>query len=119
MTQYMISVWHDPADEERMEAMTPEQMQQVFEDVDAFNAKLTEAGKWVFGGGLETKESTTCVDARGGDAVVTDGPYSEAKEYLGGFWVLELADMDEALRVAAEASKACAGKVEVRPFQAE
>ena len=49
----------------------------------------------------------------------TDGPYLEAKEYLGGFWVIEAADLDEALRLAADGSKACRGRVEVRPFQTE
>ena len=52
MTQYMLSVHHDPADVDRMEAMTPEEMQVVFEAVDAFNTEVTAAGKWVFGGGL-------------------------------------------------------------------
>ena len=52
-------------------------------------------------------------------SVLTDGPYLEAKEHLGGFWVIEAPDLDVALRLAAEGSKACRGKVEVRPFQTE
>lgn len=116
MTQYMISVWHEPDLDAKL---SDEDMQRMFQQVDAFNKKMTDAGKWVFGGGLERIESATCVDGRNGGNVVTDGPYVESKEILGGFWVFELADLDEALAVAREASAACEGKVEVRPFQAE
>lgn len=116
MTQYMISVHHAP------DAVFPsmEEMQPIFEAVEAFNQKLMDAGTWVFGGGLEGIETATTVDATGtGDPLVTDGPFAESKEYLGGFWVIEAADLDEALAVAKGASAACAGKVQVRPFQAE
>ena len=63
--------------------------------------------------------ATTCVDNTTGQNLVTDGPFAESKEYLGGFWIIEAPDLDAALKWAAEGSKACAGKVEVRPFQAE
>ena len=94
-------------------------MQQMFKDVDAFNQKVTEAGIWVFGGGLETPDTATVVDGRSDDVTTTDGPFSEAKEQIGGFWVLEAPDLDAALKLAAEASNACRGRVEVRPFQAD
>ena len=81
--------------------------------------QVRAAGKWVFAGGLEPIESSTTVDNVNGDRIVTDGPFSESKEYLGGFWVIEAADLDEALDWAQRGSQACQGKVEVRPFQAE
>lgn len=117
MTQYMLSVHHDGT--ENFEALTPEEIQPIFEAVDRFNNEIQAAGQWVFGGGLEARESATVVDNTQGKALVTDGPFSEAKEYLGGFWVIEAADLDEALALAQRASAACAGPVEVRPFQAE
>jgi len=115
MTQYMLAVHHRETDAEIDEAT----VQQMFADVDAFNKKVTAAGIWVFGGGLEPRETATVVDGRGGKRVVTDGPFIEAKEWLGGFWVLECPDLDAALALAEEASRACQGEVEVRPFQAE
>ena len=62
---------------------------------------------------------STVVDNTGAQPVITDGPYAESKEYLGGFWVIEAPDLDGALVWAQKGSKACAGKVEVRPFQDE
>src|SRR5215218_2077611 len=109
MTQYMLSVHHREGDPE----VSDEEMQKAFEAVDAFNTKITEAGQWVFGGGLMPKETATVVDGTKGDATVTDGPFIEGKEWLGGFWVVELPDLDAALEMAKEASAACAGAVEV------
>ena len=115
MPEYMLSVNHI----EDEPTPSGEEMQQAFEAVDAFNTRLREAGSWVFGGGLMPRETATTVDNTGEEAVVTDGPFAETKEWLGGFWIIEAADLDEALRWATEGSAACAGKVEVRPFQAE
>jgi hypothetical protein len=85
-------------------------------DIDAFNDRLQAEGHWVFAGGLGGPSTATVIDNRGGQALVTDGPFVESKEYLGGFWVIEAADLDVALKLAAEGSKACNRKVEVRPF---
>jgi len=117
MKQYMLSVHHESADE--VAAFSDEDMQRMFKQVDAFNEEVRQAGIWVFAGGLEGIESSTVVDGRGGDAVITDGPFSETKEYLGGFWVITAADLDEALEWARKGSAACEGRVEVRPFQDE
>jgi len=117
MTQYFLAVNHDEADVARMAAMTPEQLQPVFEAVEAFNESVRAAGAWVFAGGLHEREASTVVDFTGDAPIVTDGPYSESKEYLGGFWVIEAADLDAALEWAKQGSKACGGPVEVRPFQ--
>ncbi len=87
--------------------------------VDAFNDRLKAEGHWVFAGGLGSPSSATVIDNRSGNAVLTDGPFVESKEYLAGFWIIEAADLDEALKLATEGSKACNRKIEVRPFLAE
>jgi hypothetical protein len=119
MSQYLLSVIHDEADRAAMDALTPEELQTVFSAVDAFNDKLQAQGAWVFAGGLQTHDATTTVDNTGSETIVTDGPFTETKEYLGGFWIIEAPDLDAALRWAAEGSKACGNRVEVRPFQEE
>ena len=116
MTQYMLSVHHREGEEPYA---NEDELQAAFKAVDAFNTKITEAGQWVFGGGLMPRETATVVDNTKGDATVTDGPFIEGKEWLGGFWVVELPDLDAALAMAQDASAACRGPVEVRPFQAE
>ena len=115
MPQYLLSVHSSSSDYDR----SFEEMQPLFESVEKFNQGLMADGSWVFAGGLERIEATTTVDNTGADVIVTDGPYLETKEYLGGFWIIEAPDLDAAQKVAAEASKACGGAVEVRPFQAE
>ena len=84
--------------------------------IDVFNQRLLDEGYWVFAGGLGATDTATTVDNRGGDALITDGPFVETKEYLVGFWIIEAPDLDVALELAAEGSKACNRKVEVRPF---
>ena len=115
MAEYLLSVHHD------YDAEFPslEEMQPVFDAVDRFNQKVRDAGAWVFAGGLMPVQQATTVDNTGDTPIVSDGPYAESKEYLGGFWVIRAADLDEALQWAKEASAACRGKVEVRPFQGE
>ena len=116
MTQYLLSVHTDfDAGAYGDEA----EMQRAFAQVDAFNTELRASGSWVFAGGLTPPSDATVVDASGTDAVLTDGPYAETKEVLGGFWIIDVADLDAALEVARKASAACMGKVEVRPFQGE
>lgn len=117
MTLYMLSVHHDGTED--FAQMTPEDMQPIFESVDRFNKELQDSGSWVFAGGLEPIEAATTVDNTKGEALVIDGPFSESKEFLGGFWVIKAADLDEALAWAQKGSQACAGKVEVRPFQGD
>ena len=84
--------------------------------IDAFNEQIRADGHWVFAGGLASPSAATVVDGRNGEAVLTDGPYLESKEYLAGFWIIEAPDLDVALRLAALGSKACNRKVELRPF---
>ncbi len=115
MPQYLLSV-HSP--EDQWDAPI-EDMQPAFEAVDVFNQKITAAGHWVFAGGLERPSTASVVDNTDGKNVITDGPYIEGKEHIGGFWVIEAPDLDAALALAAEASQACQGTVEVRPFQSD
>ena len=114
MTQYLMSVWHS---DDNPIPDDPEVMQQAFKQVDAFNNELQASGAWVFGGGLHEPASATVVRATDGDPLLTDGPFAETKEQIGGFWIIEAADLDAALAWANKASAACMGPVEVRPFQ--
>ena len=106
--QYLVSVIHDTPG-----LATPA------EDaaIDVFNDRLQAQGHWVFAGGLAEPSSATVIDNRGEEAIFTDGPFVESKEYLVGFWIIEAADLDVALKLAAEGSKACNRKIEVRPFR--
>jgi hypothetical protein len=116
MTHYLLAV-HGPAEmEEYGNYGSKEEMEQAFADTGAFNEKLKTDGYWVFAGGLQSASTATVVDGQGETPVMTDGPYLETKEAIGGFWVIDAPDLDVALRLAAEGSKACRGKVEVRPF---
>ena len=105
--QYLFSVIDDTAG-----SATPDEMAAI----DMFNDQLQTEGHWVFAGGLGGPNTATVIDNRGGEAMFTDGPFLESKEYLAGFWIIEAADLDVALKLAAEGSKACNRKVEVRPF---
>ncbi len=106
--QYLVSVIFD-----RPGLATPEEMTAI----DAFNDRIQADGHWVFAGGLADPSSATVVDnTGGGEPLFTDGPFVESKEFLAGFWVMEAPDLDVALRLAADGSRACNRKVEVRPF---
>lgn len=84
--------------------------------VDEFNDRLEANGHWVFASGLGDPSTATVIDGRGAEAIFTDGPFVETKEWLSGFWVIEAPDLDVALELAAAGSKACNRRVEVRPF---
>jgi hypothetical protein len=113
MKQYLLAVHMV----EGAPVPSEEQMQQTYQQVDAFNAELMSAGAWVFAGGLHPPATATVVRATGGQVVTTDGPFAETKEQLGGFWVIKVPDLDAALSWAAKGSAACGAPVEVRPFQ--
>jgi hypothetical protein len=106
--QYLLSVINDdvtPATAGEMAA------------IDAFNDdRLMAGGYWVFAGGLASPNSATVIDNRGDEPVFTDGPFLESKEHLAGFWIIAAPDLDVALTLAAEGSKCCNRKIEVRPF---
>ena len=115
MKQYLLSVHYVDG----QGATPPEEMQAAFEAVDKLNAEMQEKGAWVFGGGLHEPTTATVVRERDGEIITTDGPFPEAKEQLGGFWILKCNDLDAALAWAEKATVACRGPVEVRPFQDE
>ena len=104
---YLVSVIDDETD-----SATPAEMA----SIDAFNEALKAEGYWVFAGGLASPTAATVIDARAEEPLFTDGPFIESKEYLAGFWVMEAPDFDVALKLAADGSKACNRRVEVRPF---
>jgi hypothetical protein len=114
MPQYLISVCHDGNYE--VDFSTPE-AQRLGTQVGAFNDDLQKAGAWVFAAGLHPASSATVVRSSGGVVSMTDGPFAETKEQMGGFWMIEVADLDAALEWAGKAAAACEGPVEVRPAQ--
>ena len=106
--QYLVSVIDDRTGSATEEEMTA---------IHACNERLQAGGHWVFAGGLASPDTATVVDNRGTEPILTDGPFVETKEYLAGFWIIEAADLDVALALAAGMSRACNRRVEVRPFQ--
>jgi hypothetical protein len=113
MTTYLLSVHMVEGEPEP----APDVIEQMYKDVDAFNETVKAAGAWVFAGGLHPAETATVVESRDGNVTTTDGPFAEAKERIGGFWIITADDLDAALDWAAKGSAACAAPVEVRPFQ--
>ena len=111
MTQYLLTIY------QASQELSAEEFRQLCADVPAFNTKLTEAGAFVFQGGLLSPESATVVRQSGDDFLITDGPYTETKEHLGGFWIIDVADLDAALEWAKLATVACRRPVEVSPFE--
>jgi hypothetical protein len=113
MKQYLLSV----AMVDGAPPRPPDQNQRAYERVNEFNAELQAAGVWVFGGGLEPASIATVVREEGDQVMITDGPFAESKEHIGGFWIIAVDDLDAALAWATKATRACAEPVEVRPFQ--
>jgi hypothetical protein len=105
--QYLVSVIDDKSGSATADEMTA---------INAYNDRIQAEGHWVFAGGLASPSTATVIDNRSGEAVFTDGPFVETKEYVAGFWIIEAPDLDAALELAAEGSKHCNRRVEVRPF---
>lgn len=115
MAQYLLSVWHDePYDD--IDFDSPE-MQRVGPKVEAVNKEMEAAGVWVFAVGLRPASSATVVRADTGQVSMTDGPYAESKEHMGGFWLIDVPHLDAALDWAGKATEACERPVEVRPCE--
>lgn len=115
MPQYLLSVWHDEPYGD-MDVEDPAVQRQVAQ-VGQFNADLEASGAWVFAGGLQPASSATVVSTSDDGVSMIDGPYAESKEQMGGFWIIEAADLDAALDWARRGAVACERPVEVRPFQ--
>jgi hypothetical protein len=112
MAQYLLALYRDYA-----VPIPTEQTRQVWADVNALGDKLTDAGAFVFQGGMDGgPESATVVRQSGGDFLLTDGPYTETKEHLAGFWIINANDLDEALEWAKLATAAEQRPIEVRPL---
>jgi hypothetical protein len=105
--QFLVSVIDDTTN-----SATPSEM----DEIDAFNARLEKEGHWVFAGGLASPTRAVVIDGRSQHVLFTDGPFAETKEYIGGFWIIEAPDADVARTLAAQGSKSCNRKVELRPF---
>ena len=115
MKQYLLSVYQPDGP-----PPPPEVLEPVMAKLDALNAELKQAGAWVFAGGLHPPSTATVVRASGGDVLVTDGPFTESKEHLGGFTIVDVPDLDAALAWAGRLAGIIAPlPIEVRPFQGD
>ncbi len=110
MAQYLLALYYDD------EKIPAPEFQRLCAEVPALDAKMQDAGVFVFHGGLPP-ESATVVRQSGDEFLITDGPYPETKEHLGGFWIIDVADLDAALAWAKLAAVACRRPVEVAPFE--
>jgi hypothetical protein len=117
MPQYLLSVWFDEPYDDDLDLSAPDTARQMARTAE-LTAEMERAGAWVFLAGLRSASSATVVRAAGDDISMTDGPYAETKEQMGGFWVIEAADLDAALDWAAKAAIACERPIEVRPTHA-
>ena len=114
MAQYLLSVWHD---DEYVVEFTSDEMRRRVRQVSAFNRELEAAGAWVFGAGLEPASTATVFRPEDTGVSMTDGPYAETKEQMGGFWVLDVPDRETAEEWARKAAVASEGAMELRPMQ--
>jgi len=117
MTQYLLSA-HSVEGQPR-DPMTDEEIQQSYKQVGALQDEMKSAGAWLFGGRLHEPGTATVVRMSGGEVLTTDGPFAEAREHLGGFYIIEAEDLDAALAWAAKVSGVVSTPIEVRPFWAE
>lgn len=112
MTQYLLSVYQPDT------GMPPrEELEAIMRDVDAVDEEMRDAGVWVFAGGLHEPSTATVIRADGDETLVTDGPFAEGKEHLGGFTIIRAPDLDAALEWGRRLARATTLPVEVRPFQ--
>ncbi|HSN35107.1 MAG TPA: YciI family protein [Arthrobacter sp.] len=112
MTQYLLSVYQPVGPAPDADFLEP-----IMRDVEALNREMQDAGAWVFGAGLHPTETATVVRQQGSELLITDGPFAEAKEHLGGFTVIEAEDLDAALGWAGKLARATTLPIEVRPVQ--
>ena len=114
MKQYLLSLYQPDGDPPAPEALEP-----IMRDLDALNQELKAAGAWVFAGGLHSPGSATVVRVKDDDVLITDGPFAEAKEHIGGFTVIKAPDLDAALEWGRKLARATTLPVEVRPFRGD
>ncbi len=114
LKRYMLGIYQPDGP-----APPPEVLEPVMRDIEALNQEMRAAGAWVFTGGLHAPDTATVVRAKDGEVLVTDGPFAEGKEHIGGFWVIKVPDLDAALDWGRKATRACQVPIEVRPLQDE
>ena len=114
MKQYLLSVYQPDGD-----PPPPEVLETVMRDVDAWDQELKAAGAWVFAAGLHSPSTATVVRPQDGDVLITDGPFAEGKEHIGGFSIIKAADLDAALEWGRKLARVTTLPIEVRPFQDE
>ena len=112
MTQYLLTVV-EPTDG----VLEPEVLAAIMKDVDAVDQEMHDAGVWVFAGGLYPPSSATVLRPKGDDVLLTDGPFAEGKEHVGGFSIIEASDLDAALEWGRKLARATTLPIEVRPFR--
>ena len=112
MAHYLLSIYQPDGPPPE-----PAKLDPIMRDLAALNAEMKAAGAWVFTGGLHPADTATVLRPSGGDVLVTDGPFAEGKEHIGGFWIIEAPDLDAALDWGRKATVACTLPIEVRPFQ--
>jgi hypothetical protein len=112
MTQYLLSIYQPDGT-----PPPPEVLEPIMRGLATLNAELRAAGAWVFTGGLHPPSTATVVRAKDGEALLTDGPYAEGKEHIGGFTVIEAPDLDAALDWGRRFAQATTLPIEVRPME--
>jgi hypothetical protein len=112
MRQYLLTVYQPDGP-----PPPPEELERISADLDTLNAELREAGAWVFAGGLHPPSTATVIRVKDGDALVTDGPFAEGNEHVGGFTIVRAPDLDAALAWGRRLAEATTLPIEVRPFQ--
>lgn len=110
--QYLLAIQND----ESAPLPDPKVLQGFYDQVAQVDAEMVAAGIWVFAAGLQSSDSSTVVRVQDGSTTMTDGPFAETKEQIGGLWVISVPDLDTALAWAEKCAKACAGPIEVRPL---
>ena len=114
MKRYLLSIYQPDSG-----TPPPEVLDRVMRDVNALVEETKAAGVWVFNGGLHPPSTATVVRLQRGDVLITDGPYAETKEHIGGFLIIKTPDLDSALEWARKTARVITLPIEVRPFQGE
>jgi hypothetical protein len=114
MKQYLLSVYQPDGP-----VPTPDILDKIKQDLDVLNREMKAAGAWVFAAGLHSPSTATVVKAQAGELLITDGPFTEAKEHIGGFTIIRAPDLDAAMEWASKLARATTLPVEVRPMQDE
>ena len=114
MKQYLLTVYQPDGPPPPAEAL-----EGIFRDLDALNDEMRAAGAWVFAGGLHPPSTATVIRVSGGETLVTDGPFAEGKEHVGGFTIVKAPDLDAALEWGRRLAQVTTLPIEVRPFQDE